>query len=174
MKMIIFIALGAIILVAGAVGVTVVVVKPSEEEQQAAIAAAVKEAEEKAGGADGEAGAEAEVIEAGAESASSVYHEFHPNFVVNIGDGEKSRFLAIDLAVSAKDQAAVDALKQHMPAVRNELILLFSSQEAMPLRNVDGKEVLRQQTLEALQKVMRKKYGHPAIQGAYFNKFVIQ
>lgn len=161
MKKPILIGVGALLLIGIAVGITLVLVggdEPSPEDTEEVLDEEGDEEDEE-GAAD-----------------SSVYHEFHPNFVVNIFDKstDRTRFLAIDLAASAPEQADIDALKKHMPAMRNDLIMLFSSQDVDQLHSVEGKETLRKQTLEVVRKVMEQKYGEPAIDDVYFNKFVIQ
>lgn len=166
MQKILLIVVGAVLLVVAAVAITLLVVNPGEVKQDPAAEVAAAEETE---------GDDEDVAEEGDFDASNaVYHEFHPNFVVNITDGPKSRYLAIDLAAVADSQSAIDALRNHMPALRNDLILLFSSQKAEDLRSSEGKEGLRKQTLAVVQKVMDDKYGEPAIEDVYFNKFVIQ
>ncbi len=162
MKKIVIIAVVAVVLIGGSVGLTVFLLGGDEEAAAQEGAEAATEA-----GGEGNAGGQG-------DASKAIYHEFHPNFVVNISDQRKTRYLQIDLAAVAYKQSHIDALKNHMPAIRNDLIVLFSSQEAKPLRTQEGKETLRQQALESVRKVMEAKHGEAAIEEVYFNKFVIQ
>ncbi|GIX22643.1 MAG: hypothetical protein KatS3mg121_1426 [Gammaproteobacteria bacterium] len=119
----------------------------------------------------GDAGTEAAPAEL---PAAAFYHELHPPFVVNVDDDGRGRYLQVDVAVMARSQKAVDAVKEHAPALRHHLNILFSSQEVAPLRTAEGKEALRQAALETIRKVMIEKTGEPMVEDVYFNKFVIQ
>ena len=169
MKNIIIIALGAVLLIGIAVGATVFLIGGKSAPAEAEASAEAAEAQE------GEEGAAAEAeAEANTDMKNVMYHDFHPSFVVNIQDGRKGRFLQVDVAVMVYSQGEIDALKAHMPAVRNDLITLFSSQFVTDLNNIEGKEALRQKALESIQNVMLKRVGKKTVQDVFFNKFVIQ
>src|SRR5690606_26884327 len=59
----------------------------------------------------------------------SPYIPLDPPFVVNYGSGAgKIKFLKAELSVRADDPATANAVRHHMPLIRNGLILLLSSQ----------------------------------------------
>ncbi len=69
----------------------------------------------------------------------------------------------------------LELLKNNEPAVRNDLVLLFSSQDSNALLSADGKEKLRAATLDAVRKVIAAEGGNPKqVEGIYFTSFVIQ
>lgn len=124
-----------------------------------------------------EGAAEAPVEEEAAEAevpTDTVYHKFKPAFVVNFEDKGKLRFLQIDLSVATKLPSVVDALTTHEPVIRNNLVLLYSSKTAAELNSVEGKELLRTQTREAIQKIMRDNIGNSGIDEVFFTGFVVQ
>ena len=117
-------------------------------------------------GGDGEAGDE--------KKGESIYFKFDPAFIVNFQAGEELRFLQVELEVMAHDQAAISAVEQHMPVLRNNLIVLFSSQDFTTISTRVGKERIRAQVLSEIQKILREKIGNPGIEEVYFTAFVMQ
>ncbi|HBO6809043.1 TPA: flagellar basal body-associated protein FliL, partial [Pseudomonas aeruginosa] len=73
-----------------------------------------------------------------------------------------------------RDKAQMDALREHMPLVRNKLVMLFSSQSFDSLVTPVGKEMLRQQATAGLQELAKKETGQLAIEQVLFTNFVLQ
>jgi len=107
-------------------------------------------------------------------ATETVYHKFKPAFVVNFEDKGKLRFLQIDLSVATKLPSVIDELTTHEPVIRNNLVLLYSSKTAAELNSLEGKEKLRQQTREEIQKIMKDNTGKTGIDEVYFTGFVVQ
>ena len=85
----------------------------------------------------------------------SYYLALDPAFVVNFqSDGSRARFLQISLDAVTHEQKMLEEIKKHMPVIRNNLVMLFSSQTYKDLITVQGKEKLRAQALREIQKVM--------------------
>jgi flagellar FliL protein len=75
----------------------------------------------------------------------------------------------------SRDQPILDVLKNNEPAVRNDLVLLYSSQDNATLLSVEGKEKLRAATLAAIRKVLDEEGADgKLIEQVYFTSFVIQ
>ena len=74
----------------------------------------------------------------------------------------------------ARDEAIIDAVKQHMPVIRNSLISLFSSQEFKTISTREGKEALRQEVLAEIQQILEQQTGEPGVEDVYFTSFVMQ
>jgi flagellar protein FliL len=126
----------------------------------------------KKGKAEGDAEAKAEKA---AAPAAAQYYKFDPAFVVNFGGPDNSRFLQITAEAMSRDPLVLDLLKGNEPAIRNSLLLLFSSQQYEVLMSAEGKEALRQSTTEAIRKVLAKEGAKPdAIEDVFFTSFVIQ
>jgi len=117
---------------------------------------------------DGEKAVEEEL------ASEAIYHKFKPAFVVNFEDKGKLRYLQIDLSVSTKKPSIIDELVKHEPVIRNNLVLLYSSKTADELKSLEGKEKIRQQTREEIQKIMQENVGNPGIDEVYFTGFVVQ
>ena len=108
------------------------------------------------------------------KSAPEIYHTLHPNFVVNFQNPKRERYLQVSVEVMARSEEVVEAVKAHMPVIRNSLVMLFGSQDAQVLRSREGKETLRQEVLGEIQEVLEERIGEPGVEEAYFTSFVMQ
>lgn len=106
--------------------------------------------------------------------AAPVYYAFDPAFVVNFQDNSAIRFLQVTIEVMSRDPLAIEAVKTHMPVIRNSLVLLFSSQTPENIMTREGKEKIRTDALKEIQKVMTEQTGSPSIEAVYFTGFVMQ
>jgi len=105
----------------------------------------------------------------------AIYYKFDPAFVVNFGTEGNTRYLQITLEAMSRDPTVVEEIKNNEPAIRNDLVLLFSAQQYETLIAAQGKEKLRQATLEAVRKAISAEGAKgDAVEGVYFTSFVIQ
>lgn len=102
-------------------------------------------------------------------------------FVVNIAQGSRLRVMQLKVQVMSSRPQVLDIITAHMPAVRDELIMLFAHQDAAAIATAEGKEALRQQALAALQQVMGRvvngagaQTAAMGVEGLYFTDFIIQ
>jgi flagellar FliL protein len=109
-----------------------------------------------------------------AEAGKAIYFKFDPAFVVNFQAGEELRFLQVAVEVMSRDPVAIKAVEEHMPVLRNNLIVLFSSQDFTTISTRVGKERIRAQVLSEIQKILREKIGKPGVDEVYFTTFVMQ
>jgi flagellar protein FliL len=121
-----------------------------------------------------------EPVEAAAEGTnrverrSPIYLSLDPPFTVNFTGNSRARFLQVTVDVMTRDPLVEGRLKQHMPVVRNNLVLLFSSKTSSELSTMEGKQALQQETLEAIQKLLTDETGDKGIEAVYFTSFVMQ
>jgi flagellar protein FliL len=115
--------------------------------------------------------------EEGGDKAHQFYVDFAPAFVVNLPSKDKqarTRFLKVEVSAASKEDKIEEEVKQHMPAIRNKLVMLFSKQVYEDLISAEGKESLRQQALAEVQKALKKAAGKKMIKDLYFTSFVMQ
>jgi flagellar FliL protein len=105
---------------------------------------------------------------------TAIYEELAPAFVVNFKHKGRARYMQVSVALMARDQAALDALKVHMPVLRNRLVMLFSSQDFEALITPVGKEMLRQQATASVQELAQKETGKLAVEQVLFTNLVLQ
>jgi flagellar FliL protein len=126
-------------------------------------------------GATAGATAPAKKAEKGKPPAPPIYFKYDPAFVVNFGGEGSARYLQVMVEAMTRDPAVAEIIKNNEPAVRNDLVLLFSSQNDATLLSTDGKEKLRQSTLDAIRKIVASEGGDPKlVENVYFTSFVIQ
>jgi flagellar protein FliL len=94
----------------------------------------------------------------GESSAGGIqYVEITPKFVVNLLEPKKYLSINVQLLIEG---AGVDALiKKHMPAIKHELIMLFSDRSIESLQSMEQREALRQAAVETIHKTINKAEG---------------
>lgn len=127
------------------------------------------------GGSDAESGDDAAVE--GADSAlatPAIYYNLEPAFVVDFNIAGKQRYVQLDVTVMSRSQEQIDAVRLHMPLIRNSLVLLFSSEDFEELRTMDGKQLLKISALEAINSILTQETGEGGIENVLFTNFVMQ
>jgi len=127
------------------------------------------------GGAAGAADKTAKAEKPGAKKSTPIYYKFDPAFVVNFGGEGSARYLQVTVEAMARDPKVLEELKNDEPAVRNDLVLLFSAQDNATLMSAEGKEKLRATTLDTVRKVLNSEGAvGKDVEAVYFTSFVIQ
>jgi len=70
-------------------------------------------------------------------------------FVVNLA-GEASHYLQVGIDLRVADSKVGDAIKAHLPEIRNGVLLLLSSKQVDELGTLDGKNQLRKEIRAAV------------------------
>ena len=154
LKLIIFVVLGLLLAVGVSVGATIYLMSHGEAEAPA---------KDESGG------------ETAPKRQAAIYEVLAPAFIVNFANaGGRQRYMQVSVAMMSRDQAALDALKEHMPLLRNQLVMLFSSQDFATLATPVGQEMLRQQATASVQALAQKEIGKLAIEQVLFTNFVLQ
>lgn len=93
-------------------------------------------------------------------------------FTVNLQLEESPQFLQVGLSFKVRDNAVVDALKLHMPEVRDRTLLLLSSQKASTLLTLDGKRKLASDIVATVNSILEpattkpESAAQPPVEGA--------
>lgn len=155
LKMIIIIVLGILLVAGASVGATWFLLM-------------------KNGGAEKPAAAEHAAAPVAPVKQEAIYEVMTPAFVVNFKYEGKAHYLQVSLALMTRDSIALAALKEHMPLLRNRLVMLFSSQDFAALITPAGKEILRQQATATVQELAQKEVGKVVVEQVLFTNFVLQ
>ncbi|MEB2519099.1 flagellar basal body-associated protein FliL [Pseudomonas sp. YuFO20] len=115
---------------------------------------------------------EAETAPSGKQPA--VFEPMAPAFVANYTQNGRQRYMQVSITMLARNQADLDALKVHMPVIRNNLVMLFSGQDFATLASPVGQEMLRQKATASVQEVAQKELGKVVIEQLLFTNFVLQ
>lgn len=106
----------------------------------------------------------------------ALYFAMEPAFVVNIqGDGRRTHFMQIKVQIMSRDPAVIAKIEENQPPLRDAMIMLLAHQSGETMRSVQGREQVRAQALQDIQKVMLEVAGlKRGIEAVYFTDFVIQ
>lgn len=91
------------------------------------------------------------------KASGPAYLEITPKFVVNLLENKK--YLSINIQMLIDGVATEIAVKKHMPAIKHELIMLFSDRSIDSVQTMEQREALRQEAIEAIHKIVDKAEG---------------
>ena len=146
-KLIIIIAAVAVVLLSGGGGAFFVMKKKAAAE---AAEAAEAEAE------GGEASTSHKAPAAAAKKDPKALPVFVPlePFTVNLADRNADRYAQVGVTLEVEDNLTADQIKNYMPAIRNNILMLLADRTAAELMGRDGKaklaERMRKETSRAL------------------------
>lgn len=112
--------------------------------------------------------------EAAGEHKVSVYESLDPPFLANFQTGGRAHYLQVSIAVMARDDAAMTAVRTHMPLLRNRIVMLLSGEVFEQLQSDEGRVQLQQKLLAAIQEILQKETGKPQIEQVFFTNYVMQ
>lgn len=95
-------------------------------------------------------------------------------FTVNLDPQDSVGFLQIEIEVLTYYSKVADELEQHKPLIRNNLALLFGAQKSQDLRSPAGKLKLQQDVLGKIQEVIDQYGSGGEVDNIFFTNFVMQ
>lgn len=106
--------------------------------------------------------------------APPIYVELGEPFVVNFVEAAQIRYLQVKIEAMTRDQVVSDAIKAHLPQIRNNLVLMFSNLDYASLATAEGKQKIRDQALVEIQNILKEETGNSGAEAVYFTSFVMQ
>lgn len=113
---------------------------------------------------------------ANTDPSGSIYVSLTPPFITNYDGGGRLKYLKTELSVRVRAPAD-NQIRQHMPYIRNQLIILFSSRLEEHLTSTEGKEQLRLQALQEIKAaldLLESPGASNSVQDLYFTSYVVQ
>lgn len=147
-KLIIMMAVIGVLLIVGSVGLTVWLVGSSDKAEEEPIV-------------------EEEVV-------TKAHYLALDTMVVNFAQKGPARYLQVDIQLMAHDAGALTTIEEHMPVIRNDILVMLGGQSYETVSSREGKEKLRQEILAAVNRILKQQNGKAAIQAVYFTNFVMQ
>lgn len=174
---ILVIVFSAILLIATSVGATLMLTGALSKSDQAEVAATDGEAP-----ADAPANAEdkskskkgKDKKAAKEPKAPPIYVELGDPFVVNFVEGVQIRYLQVKIEAMTRDAVVAEAVKTHLPQIRNNLVMMFSNLDYGSLASAEGKQKIRDQALVEIQNILKEETGNTGVESVYFTSFVMQ
>lgn len=102
------------------------------------------------------------------------YVELSPAFIVNFPHQGRQRFLQTSITAMGRDAAALEAVVQHMPVIRHNLINLLSAQLILVFEDPAGIERVRELATEEVKQILLREIGREGIDELLFTSFVMQ
>ena len=161
MMKIILIVNGALLLIGIAVGVTFFLMSGDDKKEDVDT-----EVLEDVKGTDGDS--------SGARKGTPIYIPLNPAFVVNFENQEQVSFLQVDIQIMTYDSSVEEAIKVHMPIVRNELLLLLGGKQYHEINTREGKRALAQEAITEIKRVLEEAGAPSSVEALYFTSFVMQ
>ena len=105
----------------------------------------------------------------GTKVLSGLMVEVEP-FIVNILDGQGTRYLKAAITLEVDSEAAVQESTDRMPQIRDAVLLLISNKTFGEMSDLQGKLQLRAELMSKINSFFRK----GKVQKIYFTEFVVQ
>jgi flagellar FliL protein len=109
--------------------------------------------------------------ESGAGEGGMEYLEITPKITVNLA--EPRSYLLVNIQLLAKDPEAIEKIKKHMPAIKHELIVLFSGRPTDSIQTMEQREALRKETVAVIKKTLEHYEDSDGFRDAFFSEFLI-
>ncbi len=97
-----------------------------------------------------------EEVEEETPAAPAIYFTMTPNFTVNFNVDGRQRYLQAEITLLYRNPEVETLLTLHMPAIRNQLVMLLSGKSFDELQNSDSREKLKAESLAAIQSILDK------------------
>jgi flagellar FliL protein len=105
--------------------------------------------------------------------AEAIYQKLEPAFLVNY-QNKDVRVMQVEVSLMARDQAVIDAVNQHAPVIRNNILLLLSGQDPETIKTTEGKVALQAAVLEAVNQVLTEHAVEKGVESVFFTSLVMQ
>ncbi len=103
-----------------------------------------------------------------------LYIPIKPALVVNYGGQGKLKYIKVEISLRVKDTAASNAVRHHLPLIRDYMVSLFSRQSDEDVDTVEGKERLRATALAGVKTLLLEEDGEEGVLDLFFVHFVVQ
>jgi len=102
------------------------------------------------------------------------YYNIHPEFVINFEGQSSPKFLMLEMTVATSDEKAKNAIDDHIPELRNNLLMMLGEQRSDELLTTSGKDALREKAQLIVEELATKHYGPGRVTDVFFTRFVMQ
>ena len=109
-----------------------------------------------------------------AQVGSALYVPMPRPFRFNIPGATRDRFIEIRVQLLVRGADNEENAKMHIPLIESTLLNIFSQANADDLATSVGKEVLKDQSLSAVQLVMKDLKGNETVEKVLFTGFIMQ
>ncbi len=166
MKKIIIMVAGALALVGVSVGASLFFTGAFDKPDPLAVAAAAEAAAAMP--------VEEERVQLPPLSDDIFYHNLQPEFVVNFHGKSRVKFMMIEMVIGTHDEKVLPILADHDPEIRDAVLTLLSEQDSETLKTIAGKEALRDEAIQRIDKVVGRYYRTERLKDVFITRLVMQ
>ena len=125
-------------------------------------------------GAESSGGDSASAESEGAQVGTALYVSMPRPFRFNVPGVARDRFVEIRVQLLIRGTGNEENAKMNIPLIESTLLNIFSQANADDLATSAGKDALKQQSLTAIQSVMKDLKGNETVEKVLFTGFVMQ
>lgn len=111
--------------------------------------------------------------EAKAASAAPVFMTLE-TFTVNLLPDPGEQYLQTDISLRLSKAANEALIKQFMPLVKAQTLMILSSKRSSEISSIEGKNTLSQEIADNINKLLAQNGKDPVVSGVFFTSFIIQ
>ena len=108
------------------------------------------------------------------ESPKAIYYAVNPEFRSSYVVNGRHRLFQVALTLVTRDESAIGGFAQHLPAIRNKVVIQLSGQSFDELQSTEGREALRSALLQGIQGILEEETGKSGVESVLFTQFVMQ
>ncbi|WP_394390310.1 flagellar basal body-associated protein FliL [Shewanella woodyi] len=105
--------------------------------------------------------------------AEYAYYGFEPEIVTNyLSTGRKLGFVRISVELMVRASEDLVAIEHHDPLLRAAIIEILGSQTADKVKSLTGREEIRRECYEAVNRLIEQETGKPLVVNMLFTKYL--
>ena len=112
-----------------------------------------------------------EVVE---EKGPAIYVSVPNALTANLPGKKRGRTVQVKLNFLVRSMDAKDNVRQHLPQLRNDILMLLSQKHSDYLKVPDGRQKLQEEALVTVQATLTNLVGEPTVEKVLFTSFVMQ
>ncbi|MDG1292544.1 MAG: flagellar basal body-associated FliL family protein [Pseudomonadales bacterium] len=105
--------------------------------------------------------------------AQSIYVAIEPALVTNYGGPGRLRYMSVEISLRVIGIDGEQSVKHHMPYIKDALLNLFAIQSNETVDTAEGKEILRQQSFDAVSAILNEEEKESLLEDILFTSFVV-
>ncbi|WP_333609023.1 flagellar basal body-associated protein FliL [Arsukibacterium sp.] len=115
-------------------------------------------------------------LQARQQQPDIVYYGFDPDIVTNYVSGNRRSlgYIRVTVELMITDRQQLRLIEHHEPLILDTIIGIFSKQPEDKIKSLTGREEIRLNIRDDLQKVLVRETGQPIIQDILFTKYLYQ
>ena len=103
----------------------------------------------------------------------SIYVAIEPALVTNYGGPGRLRYMSVEVSLRVNGIDGEQSVKHHMPIIKDALLNLFAIQSNATVDTAEGKEILRQQSFDAVSAILIEEEKESLLEDILFTSFVV-